>query len=291
MRKKYFKFLCFLGCMSFMVSCSSTKLTTTSVAYQSVTTKHAQPTQISPIPEEANIAVAYMISSDGNLTAVVYNRTSEIMIIDQTMSFFVNSNGTSTSYYDPTVRTTSTTNLSSTSKGASVNLGAVAGAFGIGGVVGQLANGINVGGSGTSGQTLTNTTYVADQPRISLSPRSNGAMSKVFNIAGIGKDALKQSIGIFPSLSEKESYCHFSVCISYSLDGGNTFDKIVTEFYADSKIVVHVANHGEVNEALRKVYTTKPDALNEPWWMLYFANNIDDLGNDSKVQGVLFDYQ
>lgn len=290
MRMKFLNFIGLMGCIAFMVSCSSTKLTTNSVAYQSITTKHAQPTQTSPIPEDAKIAVGYMISSDGNLTAVVYNRTSEIMIIDQTMSFFVNSNGTSTSYYDPTVRTTSTTDLSSTNKGASVNLGSIAGALGIGGVVGQLANGINVGGSGTSGQALTNTTYVADQPRISLSPKSNGAMSKIFNIAGIGKAALKQSIGIFSRLNENESYCRFSVCISYSLDGGNTFDKIVTEFYADSKVIVHVANHGKVNEALRQIYTSKPDALSEPWWMLYFANNMD-LGNDCMVQGVLFDYQ
>lgn len=290
MRMKFLNFLGLMGCIAFMASCSSTKLATNSVAYQSITTKHAQPTQTSPIPEDAKIAVGYMISSDGNLTAVVYNRTSEIMIIDQTMSFFVNSNGTSTSYYDPTVRTTSTTDLSSTNKGASVNLGSIAGALGIGGVVGQLANGINVSGSGTSGQALTNTTYVADQPRISLSPKSNGAMSKIFNIAGIGKAALKQSIGIFSRLNENESYCRFSVCISYSLDGGNTFDKIVTEFYADSKVIVHVANHGKVNEALRQVYTSKPDALSEPWWMLYFANNMD-LGNDCMVQGVLFDYQ
>ncbi len=287
---KILKLFALWGFAAFFASCSSTKLTTTSVAYQSITTKHAQPTQAFPIPEDAKIAVAYMISDEGDLTAVVYNRTSEIMTIDQTMSFFVNSDGTSTSYYDPTVRTTSTTDLSSTSKGASVNLGSIAGAFGIGGVVGQLANGINVGGSGTSGQSLTNTTYVADQPRISLSPKSNGAMSKVFKVAGIGKASLKQSSGTFPMLSEKESYCRFSVCISYSVDGGNTFDKIVTDFYADSKVVVPVVRHGFVNEALRQVYTAKPDALKEPWWMLYFVNNVD-LGNDCKVQGVLYDYQ
>ena len=137
---------------------------------------------------------------------------------------------------------------------------------------------------------MTNTTYVADQPRISLSPKSNGAMSKVFKVAGIGKAALKQGSGTFSMLSEKESYCRFSVCISYSVDGGNTFDKIVTDFYADSKVVVPVVRHGFVNEALRQVYTAKPDALKEPWWMLYFVNNVD-LGNDCKVQGVLYDYQ
>ena len=115
-----------------LASCKTMKLETSSVAYQSVRTRYAQPTQSSPIPDDAKIAVAYTISSEGELTAIVYNRTSEIMTIDQTMSFFVNSDGKSTSYYDPTVRTTSTTDLSSKTKGAGINLGAIAGALNIG---------------------------------------------------------------------------------------------------------------------------------------------------------------
>ena len=172
-----------------LASCGSQKLTTSSVGYQSIRTKHAQPTTSSPIPEEAKIAVAYTISEEGELTAIVYNRTSEIMTIDQTMSFFVNSDGMSTSYYDPTVRTTSVTDMSSTTKGASVNLGAIAGALGVGGTIGQLASGVNVGGSGTNGSATTNTTYIADQPRVSLAPHSNGAMSKTFSIKGIGSNS------------------------------------------------------------------------------------------------------
>ena len=104
----------------------------------------------------AKIAIAYNISKDGELTAIVYNRTSEIMTIDQTKSFFVNSDGKSISYYDPTVRTTSTTNIDSHTKGATINLGSVAGALGIGGPIGQIAGGINLGGSGTSGIEAAN---------------------------------------------------------------------------------------------------------------------------------------
>ena len=114
-------------------SCGSSKLSTNSVGYQSVRTTHAQPSQTSPIPDDAKIAVAYSIGGDGALTAIVYNRTSEIMTIDQTKSFFVNSDGTSVSYYDPTVRTTSVTDMSSVTKGGSVNLGSITGALGIGG--------------------------------------------------------------------------------------------------------------------------------------------------------------
>lgn len=271
-------------------ACAEGKLVTTSVSYQSVKTKHAQPTLANPIPDEAKISVAYSISPSGGLTAVVFNRTSEIMVIDQTMSFFVNSNGISTSYYDPTVKTTSTTDMSSVTKGGSVNLGAVAGAFGIGGIVGDIANGINLGGSGTSGAAVTNTTYVADMPRVSLAPHSNGAMSKVFNIIGIGKSALSAyGRSSQSSIAEPDTYCRFSVCISYSLDGGNNFEKIVTDFYADSKVVVPVTQNGLVNEALRNVLVSKPDALHEPWWLLLFNSNVQ--GYNTLSQGTLFDYQ
>lgn len=278
-----------LFCMA-LASCGSQKLTTSSVGYQSIRTKHAQPTTSSPIPEEAKIAVAYTISEEGELTAIVYNRTSEIMTIDQTMSFFVNSDGMSRSYYDPTVRTTSVTDMSSTTKGASVNLGAIAGALGVGGTIGQLANGVNVGGSGTNGSATTNTTYIADQPRVSLAPHSNGAMSKTFSIKGIGSNSLGYGNEISPNLSDKQSYCHFSVCISYSMDNGATFEKLITEFYANSRIIVPVMKTGQVNEALRKVYTAKPDALHEYLWLLHFDSNIST-GFNNRVQGVLYDYK
>ena len=272
-------------------SCSSTKLTTTSIGYQSIRTRHAQPTQDNPIPEDAEIAVVYTVSKNGDLTAIVYNRTSEIMTIDQTKSFFVNSDGLSTSYYDPTVRTTSTTTMSSTTNGATVNLGAIAGAFGVGGVVGQIANGINVGGSGTTGSSTTDVTYVADMPQVSIAPYGHGAMSKVFHIDGIGHQYLEQNNEeIITNIAEPQSYCRFSVCISYSLDNGETFDKIVTNFYANSKIVVPVAKTEHVNDALMKLYSTKPDSLNEYWWLLSFNNNYS-IGYDSRLQGVLYDYK
>ena len=284
-----YKKLAFL-LVPFLVSCGSTQLSTSSVGYQSVRTTHAQPSPTSPIPEDAKIAVAYTIGGDGALTAVVYNRTSEIMTIDQTKSFFVNSDGKSVSYYDPTVRTTSVTDMSSVTKGGSVNLGAIAGVLGIGGTIGQIANGINLGGSGTNGTAETSTTYVADLPQVSLAPHSNGAMSKTFHIAGIGASALSGSGVNQPSLTKEQSYCRFSVCISYSIDGGQTFDKIVTDFYANSKVVVPVTQKGRVNDALRQVYQSKQDAINEYWWLLNFNYNIS-AGYNKRVQGILYDYK
>lgn len=283
--KLIFMFACML-----LASCGSTKLSTSSVGYQSVRTTHAQPSQTSPIPDDAKIAVAYTIGGDGALTAVVYNRTSEIMTIDQTKSFFVNSDGKSVSYYDPTVRTTSVTDMSSVTKGASVNLGSIAGALGVGGTIGQIANGINLGGSGTSGTAETSTTYVADLPQVSLAPHSNGAMSKIFHINGIGASSLEGGAINQPTLTEDQSYCRFSVCISYSTDGGRSFDKIVTDFYANSKVIVPVTQKGRVNDALRQVYQSKQDAINEYWWLLNFNYNISG-GYNKRVQGILYDYK
>lgn len=281
--KLIFMFACML-----LASCGSTKLSTSSVGYQSVRTTHAQPSQTSPIPDDAKIVVAYTIGGDGALTAVVCNCTSEIMTIDQTKSFFVNSDGKSVSYYDPTVRTTSVTDMSSVTKGGSVNLGSIAGALGVGGTIGQIANGINLGGSGTSGTAETSTTYVADLPQVSLAPHSNGAMSKTFHITGIGASSLECGAVNQPSLTEDQSYCRFSVCISYSTDGGQNFDKIVTDFYANSKVIVPVTQKGRVNDALRQVYQSKQDAINEYWWLLNFNYNISG-GYNKRVQGILYD--
>ena len=273
-----------LGLIVF-ASCSSSKLVTTAVAYQSVRTEQYKP----EIPDDAKIVVGYSISSGGSITAVVRNLTNEIMIIDQTKSFFVDTDGRSISYYDPTVRTTSNTTMASSSTGASVNLGAIAGAIGIGGAIGRVLGGVNVGGSNTAGASTTNTTYFADQPHISLAPKSHGAMSKVFPISGIGEPSLQNASETYASFTSDNSIRKFSVCISYSIDGGETFEKIVTPFYLNSIMICPVKQHGIVNEALRTILSKKPDAIYEPWWLLYSCSNLSI--NDNICQGILTDYQ
>ena len=269
-----------------LTSCGSTKLETYSVAYQSVRPVDYK----SEIPDDATIIVAYAFSNDGNLTVAVKNNTDEIMIIDQTKSFLVNSDGQSISYYDPTVRVQSSTSIASNTSGGSVNLGAVAGALGVGGRLGALASGINVGGSSTDGFSTTNTTYFADQPQISLGPKGNGLMSKTYGIKYLGKSTLSSSSERNGQYSSKDSYCKFSVCITYSIDGGETFERIVTDFYANSLIICPVRNHGKVNEALHTVLSSKTDALGEPWWMLYFKTSINN-NNDIFNNGVIIDYK
>ena len=278
-----------LTCIMF-ASCSQGTLNTTKVTYQSV--RKATPVN-DKIPDDAKIAVFYSITANGAITPIVVNKTKEIMIIDQTMSFFVDSNGESKSYYDPTIRTTSTTDISSTTTGASLNLGAVGNALGIGGSIGALLPGINIGGSGTSGTSTTNTTYFADMPRVSLAPNSQGAMSKSYIISDVGKHSLKNSLNSYFASSIDESLCRFSVCISYSLDGGDTFDKIVTDFYVNAQIIENVNQKGKVNAALRQIYNRKPEALSEQWWLLYFVNNLPSAYNiyDSRQQGIIYDYK
>lgn len=277
--------------MSALASCgSSSKLVTTKVAYQSIRMSHPKPKTANGTSGNQKIRVAYTVTEDGKLVAAVHNPTSEIMVIDQTMSFFVNTSGTSYSYFDPTVRTTSVTDMSSSSTGMGVNLGAVAGALGVGGSLGTLLGGISVGGESTTGQSITNATVVADQPKVSLAPKGTILMSKSFDITGIGCESLRNTNAMLPDIAQYESAKKFSVCISYSLDGGKNFKKLVTDFYENSEISVPVEKKGAVNEALRKIYTTKPDAIHEPLWLLHFSHNISEFP-DTHVQGVLSDYQ
>lgn len=278
-----------LSFVFFLCSCSSGKMLTSSVAYQSIRTTFRQPNMSAhEIPDDAEIILAYTITPDGELVVGVVNNTQEIMVIDQTMSFFVN-NGRSVSYYDPTIKSRTVTDLSSETQGASVNVGAIGNALGIGGRLGGLLSGINLGGSGTTGTSIQNTTVIADQPRISIGPKGSSTMSKTFEINGVGRTSLRQA-GAVVACNKENSYCKFSVSISYSLDGGNSFKKITTDFYANSKIVIPVGRKGMVNETLRSLFATKNDALNENLWLLHFNTNVPD-AHDCMVRGFLYDYQ
>ncbi len=266
-------------------SCGSSKLVTRAVRYQSIRPVPYR----TELPPGISIAVAYDIDYDGNVSVLVKNMTDEIMTIDQTKSFFVNSNGISISYYDPTVRVESTTEISSKTRGGSVNMGAVGGFLGVTGPAVGLLNGINLGGAKTEGISKTNASYFSDMPQISLSPKSSGVMSKIYKI-----DNYNFNNGAITSMnntySQGNSSLKFSVCISYSLDGGKTFDKIVTDFYANSRIICPVDKHGEVNDALREVFILKNDALNEPFWQIDALANGLSSKNHIK-QGSFINYK
>lgn len=94
----------------------------------------------------------------------IRNQSDRTLYIDLGNSFYIRM-GQSVCYYIPS----STTTSSSSSAGAGVNLGSVAGALGVGGVVGQLARGVTVGGGNTNG--TSNTTYA--KRVISVPPHAN----------------------------------------------------------------------------------------------------------------------
>lgn len=93
----------------------------------------------------------------------IRNKSDKILFIDLGTTY-IGSMGNVTCYYVPS----STSSSHGASGGASVNLGSVAGAIGIGGAVGTLANGISVGG-GSSNSTVS-TTY--SQRIISIPPKA-----------------------------------------------------------------------------------------------------------------------
>lgn len=98
----------------------------------------------------------------GTYVLVMVNKTKENMYVDLTRSFKINGMGNAIPFYDEKIYSTS----HGSNTGAGVNLGAVAGALGVGGVVGNIANGVNVGGSTSNSVQVTQ----ADQPVMVIPP-------------------------------------------------------------------------------------------------------------------------
>lgn len=272
--------------------CSPTKLTVSSVSYQSVRNeKFDIPAKA---PKGASIMVKHSIDTNGTLNVYVTNLTDKVMIIDRTLSFFVNSDGRSNAYYDPTIKTSTQTDATSSTSAVGVNLGAVASAVGVGGAVGRALSGITVGESDTGGTSVTNTTYTIDQPTVAIGPRGQVNMSREFKVDGVGKSFLHDLEDKVPT---KENYVlradnmydavsHFSVTITYSIDGGKTFDTITSKYYTDAILTSFVKTKGKTNEPLRDIYAKEPNAINKGWFMFYFNTNVDSLNtyyNDNLV--------
>lgn len=73
-------------------------------------------------------------------------------------------NNSPSPYYVPSA----TQVASTTSTGASVNMGAVADAMGVGGAIGTLASGVNVGGNSNISSTITYSQRVVPIPAYSV---------------------------------------------------------------------------------------------------------------------------
>ena len=217
------------------------------------------------IPKTAKIAIEMQINNDYTVDVFVYNLTNETMSIDRTQSFFLFPRS-QTAYFDPTVKTQTVT--SGNSSGATVNLGSVANAVGVGGVVGGILGGVNVGGSSSSATSTT--TYVADAPVVHIPPRGHISMGRSFDINHIvsGKGFSKQG----------DNECVFGVCIAYSVDRLATLDNMISVYYMNNFIQVPVRCNGRyyyVNDALRKLYKIKPDLFTENYFRLFFKRKYD----------------
>lgn len=284
---------------SALTSCKTFNLDISSVGYQSVRTTFAQPDKI---PDDAKIAIEYFINERGEVLAVVYNLSDEIITINQTKSFLIDTNGQSISYYDPTVRSTTSGDFESGTAGATFNLGAISNIFGIGGPLGNLLNSTTVGGARTSGSFSSNTVTVTDQPEVRIGPKGRMVMSKQFGVTGIGRQYLTPDANSFPDCLPAESPLKFSVCVSYALEDG-VEKKLVTDFYVNSTIVIS-DNPWKTNDAFHRIYKSKSDALAEPSFMFIINTNFHESSKmerwgelhldkvfDAYVHGSLIDYQ
>lgn len=269
-----------------------------SVDYQAVRTEFGQPESVDA---GAKILVEYFFNSDGVMQPVVYNLTPEILILDQTKSFVIMPDGSSVSYYDPTVHTTTTGNYSSETGSTTFNLGGIASALGVGGILGCLANATTVGSSHTEGIIRQNSVTITDQPQVMIGPKGCVAMSKAYQIKGLGKTAaIADNVVDVPMAT---SPVKFSVCVSYSLDDGATYEKLVTNMYVSSSIRIPVSGK-KISRSFDSIYKMKPDALAENLFMFTMPNNIeyrtsDAMGDfmlhtnvyDTYIMGSLIDFQ
>lgn len=270
------KLLTVLGMVMGLSACSSTYLTVTDVSYVSLKNKHSTKN------EAKTISIKHSINERGTLEVEVFNRSNEIMTVDRTKSFVV-IGGVSTSFYDPTIKTTTHQTSSSNTRGATVNAGSVANALGAPSAVTQILRGVNVGGSSTSGSSTTKTEYNIDQPMVSIAPNGGIDMGRTFGVGVNGSFLSELSVSntahkdiIMPAISYDDSPIKFSVVITYSLDDGKSWNKIVSEYYVNALIQTYVRKKGEVNDALRRVLSSSDKLFTDSWSLLYF--NVYSLG-------------
>ena len=85
-----------------------------------------------------------------SIVITIKNKSNVTIYLDLGNTFFLRNN-VSTPYYVPSATNTTT----GTTSGVGVNMGVVAGVLGIGGALGTLANGVNVGGSSSNSTGIT----------------------------------------------------------------------------------------------------------------------------------------
>ena len=266
--------LFFIVCMSF-ISCTSSRYVN-HVSYQSVRMidekKHAL-SSLRDIPPTATIAICTSISEEGTVDVHVYNLSDSTMTIDRAQSFLVTIGGQHV-FYNPEI--TSRTTSQTSSKGLSVNVGAVTGALGLTGPLQGLLNGVNVGGSKGVGSATT--TYNIDQQIVHLAPHSHMRLAEDIYLGDVGMNALASDRNNtqIATISPNDSKYIFGICIAYSVDRQKSYKNFESAYYINSWITIPVRQDRKFyypNEALRQLYGMKPDALQEKFYLMYFGRN------------------
>ena len=213
-----------------------------------------------------NVELIYKTKSisinSNQLLVTVKNKTDKVVYVDLGNTFFT-SEQVAEPYYVPQVVSTT----SSTSSGVSVDAGAVASAFGVGGVIGELANGVTIGGGsshGTSTSTFTQRVIaVPPMSTIELAPKAFVNRKKefdnglVFNITdrydGIelyNNTGDRFTIGQEKSYDMNSSILHFSNLLTYAFDENITSPcKLNATFYVNRVVGVKNASRYDMGGA------------------------------------------
>lgn len=237
--------------------------------------------------EDETIKV-YASYKDNQLDVTLQNKTGQIVFIDKANSF-IYMNGIPTSLFTNSIHTTGITE----SKGSSVNLGSIAGAFGVRGAIGTALSGVNVGG----GTSIQNTTTTYEQRIIALAPLASGTL---YSIKAELRDSLKKDIintgkesaGMFLQggkdgyfidkvTGKKDKFdigdiCHYQqestpfeakCSITYSTNEQFTDSKLITVSHYTSDIVIDNFKGAKGNKKAAKIYL--------PHCAPYIAKNMD----------------
>lgn len=187
-------------------------------------------------------------------SVAVKNNTQKVVYVDLGNTFFV-SGGGAIPYYVPTATSTAT----SSSSGVSVNAGAVTGALGIGGAVGSLANGVNVGG----GHNSTTVNIVYSQRIIAIPPLStiqledkptwniesghygNGIYYSLSRNCPFFRCQNEIAIGEGHTYTENDSPIKFKFYITYSFtEDCSTTKTMTTEIYGRYILGIGISGNG-----------------------------------------------
>ncbi len=206
------------------------------------------------------ISLIMSIDRNHDITMTIFNHTDSTMTIDKTQSFFDN-----TPIYNPEVKVKTSSTYSS--KGSSLNIGALSGALGLRGPLQGLLSGINVGKTNGVGSSVT--TYDVDTPLVHIPPHGKITLNKEFDISWLE---------------------NFSVCIAYSINRGKTFKNLTTAYGKYDRMSYKAPKKGRkyyFNEALRQLLLAKPDLMMEENFILY----IDGLNAHPISKNILYDCQ